>query len=68
MPEHLAGYTHIGFGKPVSFGWLSDDFGTDGYLGDPTTATAEDGKLRFEAGVAKLAEVIVEASRFTPSA
>lgn len=68
VPEQLAGYRHIGFGKPVSFGWLSDDFGTDGYLGDPTTATAEDGKARFEAGVATLAEVIVEASRFTPSA
>ena len=51
-----------------SFGWLSDDFGPDGHIGDPTGATAEDGKELFEAGVGTLAEVIVEASRFTPSA
>ncbi|MEP9383909.1 creatininase family protein [Nocardioides sp. KR10-350] len=66
VPEHLTGFTHIGFGKPVSFGWLSDDFGPDGYLGDPTGASAEAGKERFEAGVAALAEVIVEAHRFSP--
>jgi len=64
VPEHLTDFRHIGFGKPVSFGWLSDDFGPDGYVGDPTGATAEAGKERFEAGVAALAEVIEEAHRF----
>lgn len=67
VPEHLTGYRHIGFGKPVSFGWLSHDFGPDGYIGDPTGASAEAGKARFEAGVATLAEVIVEAARFDPA-
>ncbi|BDZ41512.1 creatinine amidohydrolase [Paraoerskovia sediminicola] len=66
VPENLLAYEHIGFGKPVSFGWLSDDFGPDGHVGDPTTATADIGKVQFEAAVDQLARVIVEASTFTP--
>lgn len=66
VPEHLTGYELIGFGKPVSFGWLSDDFGPDGHIGDPTGATAEHGKAVFEAAVTRLAAVIAEAHRFTP--
>ena len=27
VPEHLTRYQYVGFGKPVSFGWLSNDFG-----------------------------------------
>jgi creatinine amidohydrolase len=65
VPESLLDYEHIGFGKPVSFGWTSDDFGPDGYIGDPTGATAEHGKALFDAAVGRLAEVIVEAHRFT---
>jgi creatinine amidohydrolase len=65
VPEGLREFDLIGFGKPVSFGWTSDDFGPDGYIGDPTGATAEHGKLLFELAVARLAAVIVEASRFT---
>ncbi len=64
VPLALREYEHIGFGKPVSFGWTSDDFGPDGHIGDPTGATAEDGKVFFEAAVARLAEVIAEAYRF----
>jgi creatinine amidohydrolase len=66
VPEQLAGYELIGFGKPVSFGWLSDDFGPDGHIGDPTGATAEHGKAVFDAAVARLAAVIAEAHRFSP--
>jgi creatinine amidohydrolase len=65
VPEPLREFEHIGFGKPVSFGWTSDDFGPDGHIGDPTGATAEDGKIFFEAAVARLAEVIAEAHRFS---
>jgi creatinine amidohydrolase len=61
----LGEFELIGFGKPVSFGWTSDDFGPDGYIGDPTGATAEHGKLLFELAVARLAAVIGEAARFT---
>ena len=39
VPTALREYRHIGFGKPVSFGWTSDDFGPDGHIGDPTGAT-----------------------------
>jgi creatinine amidohydrolase len=66
VPEQLAGYELIGFGKPVSFGWLADDFGPDGHIGDPTGATAEHGKAMFDAAVQRLAAVIAEAHRFTP--
>ena len=65
VPEGLLDYQLIGFGKPVSFGWTSDDFGPDGHIGDPTGATGEHGKVLFEAAVERLTAVIVEASTFT---
>jgi creatinine amidohydrolase len=64
VPEALTEFRHIGFGKRVSFGWTSDDFGPQGHVGDPTGATAEDGKRFFEGAVPLLAEVIAEADRF----
>jgi creatinine amidohydrolase len=67
VPDHLADYQHIGFGKPVSFGWLSDDFNADGVLGDASTATAEYGKQVFERAVATIASVLGEAQRFRPA-
>ena len=48
VPTALREFRHIGFGKPVSFGWTSDDFGPDGHIGDPTGATAEHGKRFVE--------------------
>ena len=66
VPEHLAGYRHVGFGKPVSFGWLSDDFGTGGVIGDPRGATAEQGKQLFDDGVAGCLEALEEIARFDP--
>jgi len=66
VPEHLTQYEHVGFGKPVSFGWLSDDFGTDGVIGDPRGATAEDGKLAFEAAIEHCAAGMREIARFDP--
>jgi len=67
VPTALREFRHIGFGKPVSFGWTSDDFGPDGHIGDPTGATAEHGKHFVETAVPHLAEVIVEAHRFGTS-
>jgi creatinine amidohydrolase len=66
VPEHLTSFERVGFGKPVSFGWLSDDFGTDGTLGDPTGATAEHGKQRYEAMVAAAARSLAEIAAFDP--
>jgi creatinine amidohydrolase len=67
VPEHLAEYTHIGFKKPVSFGWLSNDFGTDGVLGDPTAANAAYGAVLFEHSVAQAAAAFAEIARFDPA-
>ncbi len=65
VPEHIAGFRHLGFnGKPVTFGWLSDDFGPSGVLGDPTGATAAAGAELFEQSVAFVAEALEEISRF----
>ena len=43
VPEQLAANRYVRFGGTVGFGWLSNDFGPDGHIGDPTTATAERG-------------------------
>ncbi|MET8994329.1 creatininase family protein [Amycolatopsis sp. Hca4] len=65
VPEHLADFRHIGFnGRPVSFGWLSDDFGTPGVVGDPTQATPAYGKVLWEASVQQAVESLFEIARF----
>ena len=64
VPEALADNTHVKFGGSVSFGWLSNDFDPDGYIGDPTGATAELGKELFEHAVATLAEAMAEVKTF----
>lgn len=68
VPDHLTQYDYVGFGKFVSFGWLSDDFGTGGVIGDPRGATAEEGKAGFEGAVAHCAQALKEIARFTPRA
>jgi creatinine amidohydrolase len=64
VPEHLAGNRHVRFGGPVAFGWLSNDFGPGGYIGDPTAATAERGKLLFEGAVRSFADALDEVAAF----
>lgn len=64
VPEALADNRHVRFGGPVSFGWLADDFGPDGHIGDPTGATAERGKEAFEHAVAALGEAMAEVAAF----
>jgi creatinine amidohydrolase len=66
VPEHLASFERVRFGGPVSFGWLSDDFGTDGTLGDPTGATAEHGQRRYEAMITTAGQSLREIARFDP--
>jgi creatinine amidohydrolase len=67
VPEHLTAYEYIGFGKPVSFGWTSDDFGTgNGVIGDPTPATPELGRKLVEAAIANNAAALRECARFLP--
>ena len=65
VPSHIAGMHYIGFNnKPVSFGWLSNDFGPSGVIGDPTAATAEYGAALFEESVARSVEALAEIAVF----
>lgn len=64
VPESLAANRHVRFGGRVSFGWLSNDFGPDGHIGDPTTATAEQGAELFAGAVASIVEALHEIARF----
>jgi creatinine amidohydrolase len=64
VPEALDANRYVKFGGPVMFGWLSNDFDPDGYIGDPTGASAELGKELFEANVAHLGEQLAEISTF----
>lgn len=64
VPEHLAANRHVRFGGSVAFGWLSNDFGDHGHIGDPTQASAELGRQLFEGAVSTFVEVLAEVSTF----
>lgn len=64
VPEHLAANRYVRFGGRVAFGWLSDDFGPDGHIGDPTGADAALGQELFEAAVTAFAESLAEIAAF----
>jgi creatinine amidohydrolase len=64
VPEKIAMNQYVRFGGRVSFGWLSNDFFPDGYIGDPTAATAELGKQLFEGSVRGFCEALREISTF----
>jgi creatinine amidohydrolase len=64
IPDTMSTNEHVRFGGRVSFGWLSNDFFPEGYIGDPTTATAELGKTLFEGAVRGFGEALREISAF----
>ena len=64
VPESMAANRYVRFGGTVGFGWLSNDFGPDGHIGDPTTATAEHGEVLFEAAVDAFCAALAEISAF----
>lgn len=64
IPETIALNQYVRFGGRVSFGWLSNDFFPDGYVGDPTPATAELGRQLFEGAVRGFSEALREISTF----
>ena len=64
VPEALDQNIHVKFGGSVSFGWLSNDFNPDGYIGDPTGATAEHGRQLFKQSVSALSEALEEIKTF----
>ncbi len=64
IPESLIGNEHVAFGGPISFGWVSNDWDEEGYIGDPTGATAEIGKEMFDGAVAGLGEAMAEVAAY----
>lgn len=64
VPEHLATNRHVRFGGSVAFGWLSNDFGDHGHIGDPTQATPELGRQLFDGAVSTFVEVLGEVATF----
>lgn len=64
VPEWLADRRHVRFGGSAGFGWLSDDFGPTGVIGDATLATAELGKHLFEDAVRYLGDALAEVAAF----
>ena len=64
VPEWLAENRYVRFGGTVSFGWLSNDFGPAGHIGDPTAASPERGKELFEGSVRTFGEALAEVARF----
>jgi creatinine amidohydrolase len=65
VPEHLAANRYVRFGGPVAFGWLSNDFGSTGVIGDPTVATAARGERLFEGAVTAFCEALAEIATFS---
>ncbi len=66
LPEQLQTNEFVRFGGVSGFGWLSDDFGPDGHIGDPTSATAAEGKAALDAAVEMLAGALREIREFGP--
>lgn len=64
VPEGMADNRYVRFGGRVSFGWLSNDFFPDGYIGDPTPATAELGRQLFDGSVRGFGEALREIATF----
>lgn len=64
VPEALRQFERVRFGGSVPFGWLSNDFGPDGVIGDPTLASAELGARLFSDGVANVVAALREIDRF----
>ncbi len=65
VPSWVNQYEHLSFTGGSEFAWLSDDLSPTGVVGDPTMATADEGKEHFAAAVAHIGRAIAEASRFS---
>ena len=64
VPDWLTDHTHVKFGGSVQFGWLSNDFGDDGHIGDPTTARADIGATLFADAVDFVCDQLREIATF----
>jgi creatinine amidohydrolase len=67
VPDHLLSFDRIGFaGKPVTMGWVSNDFDDSGVIGDPTAASAERGAALFEGAAEDGAVSLAQIAHFSP--
>jgi creatinine amidohydrolase len=66
VADAVADATHVGFTKPIKFGWLSTDFTESGVIGDPTGASAATGATLFEDRVTGLVDALGEIATFDP--
>lgn len=64
VPSWVNEYDTVGFGGTAEFAWLSNDLSPSGVAGDPTLASVEAGKMRFEAAVTAVAAALAEISTF----
>lgn len=64
VPRWMTEFEQVRFGGPVPFGWLSNDFGPLGHIGDPTIASAAEGARLFGEGVAHVVDALREIDRF----
>jgi creatinine amidohydrolase len=65
VPEHLAENELIKFnGGAVSFGWLSNDFGPAGVIGDASGASAAWGKTIYDRAIVNGVKAIDEIAAF----
>ncbi len=65
VPEFIAEFRYLGFhSKAATFGWLSDDFGPSGVIGDPTGASPDVGAELFAGSVRFVLDVLDEVDRF----
>ena len=64
VPDWLTEKEHVRFGGTVQFGWLSNDFGPEGHIGDPTMASAEAGKVMFEDAIRVVCDQMREIATF----
>jgi creatinine amidohydrolase len=64
VPTWQQRYAKVGFGKAARAGWLANDFGPHGVIGDPTGASAALGEQMFQALVDALGDILAEVARF----
>ena len=65
VPDQIADAEHVRFnGGSVAFGWLSNDFGPSGVIGDPTAANAPWGEKLVAASVAHGVSALAEIAQF----
>jgi creatinine amidohydrolase len=64
VPSWVHEYEWVGMGGAAEFAWLSNDLAPSGVAGDPTLATVEAGKVRFEAAVTAVTAALAEISTF----